>query len=166
MRKILTTILMVLAMAAVNADVNPMLGLVYEMNEGSNKYIQVRNIAGCENMTMDEIDAAYNEYKAEMKKQAELKAKMAKLRAANPVTNSKAATIVKMVRENPFNLKVNTIPSNIETYVKIANDQKQPESVRSNHEAIARTVFNRSVDNPFPTDYICMSALAPYNNIR
>ena len=142
---------MVLAMVAVNAkdksEVNPVLAVTYEMYEGADKYIQVRQIPGCEDMTMEEIDAAYNEFKAEMKKQeeeaAKLKARRATMKAA---TNSKAAAVVKQIKENPLNFKVDSNLSTIETYAKVANDKNQPESIRKNHEAIARAVFNNSVD--------------------
>ena len=147
---------MVLAMVAVNAkdksEVNPVLAVTYEMYEGADKYIQVRQIPGCEDMTMEEIDAAYNEFKAEMKKQeeeaAKLKARRATMKAATmkAATNSKAAAVVKQIKENPLNFKVDSNLSTIETYAKVANDKNQPESIRKNHEAIARAVFNNSVD--------------------
>lgn len=79
---ILTVLAMVLLSGfAANAEVNKMfLTHVYEKYEGSDRYIKVRTmISGCEDMTMEEIDTAYHEYKtAEEKEKTERKANSAK----------------------------------------------------------------------------------------
>ena len=96
-----------MAMVTANAEVNKMLlSHVYEKYEGSDRYINVRQISGCENMTMEEIDTVYREYKAEKKnretKATERKAEREVRMAVASVR--RAEKIAKSAKENPLGL--------------------------------------------------------------
>jgi len=137
MRRIVILIVAMMVMATANAKVNKMyLSREYERYEGSDRYIQIRlQVPGCEDMTMEEIDTIYQEYKVEQenwriymeKCEAERKASLAKSRA------EKAERAAKSAKENPLNLRA------------LANVEIGPER-----------------NFQWPTEYICLDGWNPY----
>ena len=120
-----------------NAEVNKLaLSRVYEEYEGSDRYIKVRTqVSGCADLTMEEIDTFYSEYKAEQenwriymeKCEAERKASMAKSRA------ERAERAAKSAKTNPLNLR-----------------------------ALANVEIGPGRNFQWPTEYVCLDGWNPY----